>query len=175
MSSFATPTELAAYANTPLDSTRMQSLLDLASGVIRVYARQTISEVLGDTVEFGPTERLTLFLPDDPILNVTSVTVLGDPVTAVTWYRDGRLIGESLWSDGATVVYDHGYEADSDIIAAVKSVCLASASRAFTMNERSSSEVLGATLMETAGYSPEVFLTAGEREILNDLGAVPVG
>jgi hypothetical protein len=153
----------------------MQALLDLASGVIRRYAHQTISEVLGDTVEFGPANHRTLFLPEIPVLNVTSVTVGVTAVTEVVWYRGGQLIGETAWDDGAVVVYDHGWAAGSDTIAAVKAVCLAAASRAFTMNERSASEVLGATLMETAGYAPEVFLTAGERELLNDLGAVPVG
>jgi hypothetical protein len=143
--------------------------------VIRRYANSTISEVLGDTVEFGPAARYTLFLPEVPVLNVTSVTVAAVPVTEVTWYRYGALIGESIWDDGAVVVYDHGWAADSDTIAAVKSVCLAASSRAFTMNERSASEVMGSTLMESAGYSPEVFLTAGERELLNDLSGVPVG
>lgn len=175
MASFATPAELAAYANATLDTSRMQALLDYASGVIRRYANQTISEVLGDTVEFGPQNHATLFLPEVPVLNVTSVTVGLVAVTDIDWYRGGDVVGTEAWEDGAVVVYDHGWASTTDTFAAVKAVCLAAASRAFTMNERSASEVMGSTLMESAGYAPEVFLTGGEKELLHDLGPVPVG
>jgi hypothetical protein len=47
--------------------------------------------------------------------------------------------------------------------------------RALSLNERSASEALGSTLMESAGYSPELFLTPGEQMRLADFGMVLVG
>lgn len=174
----ATPAELVAFAETSLDTPRMELLLQLASGVVRRFTGQTLSEVLGDQVEYGPTDRLALFLPERPVLAVSAITVDGDAFTDFDWTRWGTLtrVDAGAWASGPIVVtYDHGYAADSDEMDAIRSVVLAAASRAFTLNERSASEALGSTVLESAGYSPEVFLTPGEKSLLWDLGAVPVG
>lgn len=176
MASFATPAELAAFANATLDTPRMQALLDLASGVIRQFTGQTLSQVLGDQVEFGPRSSTILQLPEVPVTAVSDISVLTVTTTAYEWGRWGLIVGDDFWTDGAVVTYDHGYAAASEELESVKAVCMASASRAFTMNERSASEALGSTLMESAGYSPEVFLTPGERDtLMNLISVVTVG
>jgi hypothetical protein len=168
---------MVLYAETTLDTERMTLLLDLASGVIRRFTGQHLDLVEGDQVEFGPTTRTTLFLPERPVNAISEVTVDAVATDDFDWTRWGTIenVPSGEWSAGAIVTYDHGYEPDSDELSAVKAVCLGMATRAFTLNERSASEALGPTLMESAGYAPEVFLTPGEKSILWDLGAVPVG
>ena len=79
------------------------------------------------------------------------------------------------WVYGATVTYTHGYAEMSDEFGVIRTICIEAASRAYTLNERSASEAMGSTLMESAGYSPEVFLTEGEKRALADLGKVGIG
>ena len=67
------------------------------------------------------------------------------------------------------MTYSHGYAETDPEFGVFRSICIESASRAFTLNERSASEAMGSTLMESAGYSPEVFLTQGEKEMLRSI------
>jgi hypothetical protein len=166
---------MALASNLALDTPRMQALLDLASGRIRQFTNQTLSVVLGDQVEFGPRFSTLLVLPQVPVLAVSSITVDAVAVTDFNWFRWGNVFGTTDWTEGAIVTYDHGYLTTSDEYALVKGICIASATRAFTMNERSASEAFGSTLMETAGYSPEIFLTPGEQADLRDFDVVAVG
>jgi hypothetical protein len=182
---FATAGELSQLiGNTePTDLARMQLFLNLASALIRGYTEQELSTVTGDVVVFEPTWSQTLYLPERPVTAVTSVTV---KAVATTEYRlvDERKIVRGLdpnvltnldWSYGATVTYTHGYDETTEVYKRLKTICLESASRAYTLNERSASEAMGATLMESAGYAPEVFLTMGEKIELDQFKPVAVG
>jgi hypothetical protein len=182
---FATAGELSQLiGNTePTDLARMQLFLDLASAEIRRYTGQTLSTVAGDVIILPALERTTLVLPERPVTAITTV-VAGSvtvPSTDYWFTRAGLLhsgtiaVEGTFWSLGATVTYDHGYAETTDEYKAIKAVCLESASRAYTLNERSASEAIGATLMESAGYAPEVFLTLGEKMSLADFGKVLVG
>lgn len=179
---FSSAQDFAQYMGMtlPTDLARMQMLLDLASAAVRRYCGQTLSPVDNDVVILEPIERDTLILPERPVTAVSSVLINTIPSVPTTNYRFTRagLIHElsgAFWSDGATVTYNHGYTESTDEYKAIKSVCLSAASRAYTLNERSASEFLGSTLAESAGYSPEVFLTPGEKMQLADFGKVAVG
>ena len=179
--SFATASEFSQYiGNTePTDLARMQGFLASASAVIRKYTGQTLSQVVGDVVTIQPMYSLTtgqafplpgaaygqvILLPQRP---VTAVSIVANSVsvTAFVFTSSGivsRTDGNG-WPYGATVTYTHGFDELSDEYAAIKNICLEAASRAYTLNERSASEAMGSTLMESAGYAPEVFLTEGEK------------
>lgn len=176
---FATAQDFAQFMGVPLpdDLARMQSHLELSSAVIRRFCGQTLSTVALDVVVLEPIERDTLVLPERPVTAVSGVVVLSVPNTNFRFTRAGLVIEKSglFWSDGATVTYDHGYAEETEEYKAIKAICLESASRAFTLNERSASEALGDTVMESAGFSPEVFLTPGEKMLLADFGKVAVG
>jgi len=183
---FATAGELSQLiGNTePTDLSRMQLFLDLASAEIRRYTAQTLSTVAADVVILPALERTTLILPERPVTAITTVVAGGVTLSSATdyWFtRAGLLhagtiaVEGTFWSSGATVTYDHGYAETTDEYKALKAVCLESASRAYTLNERSASEAMGSTLMESAGYAPEVFLTLGEKMSLADFGKVLVG
>lgn len=179
MGPFATAQEFAQYLGmgVPDDLARMQQHLELASGLIRRWCDQTLSEVTNDVIEFSAWDGTTLILPERPVTAVSSVVVSNVPFTEYRFTRAGLLVTTdgSWWSDGATVTYDHGYAQSDPSYLAIRSVCLDVASRSYTLNERSSSEAMGSTIMESAGYSPETFLTTGEKMTLADLGKVGVG
>jgi hypothetical protein len=182
---FATAGELSQLiGNTePTDLARMQWFLNLASAMIRGYTEQELSTVTGDVVVFEPTWSQTLYLPERPVTAVTTVTV---KAVATTEYRvvderkivrglDPNVLTSLTWQYGATVTYNHGYDESTEAYKRLKTICLEAASRAYTLNERSASEAMGSTLMESAGYAPEVFLTMGEKMELDQFRPVAVG
>jgi hypothetical protein len=182
---FATAGELSQLiGNTePTDLARMQLFLNLASALIRGYTEQELSTVAGEVVVFEPTWSQTLYLPERPATAVSSVTVKA--VSDTNWRlvderklirgSDPNVLTSADWSYGATVTYSHGYDEATEAYKRLKVICLESASRAYTLNERSASEAMGSTLMESAGYAPEVFLTMGEKMELDQFRPVAVG
>jgi len=182
---FATAGELSQLIGNPepTDLARMQLFLNLASSLIRGYTEQELSAVTADVVVFEPTWDTALYLPERP---VTAVTGVSSNNVAITDYRlvDERKLFRGLnpnvttsadWSLGATVTYNHGYDEATEAYKQLKTICLEAASRAYTLNERSASEAMGSTLMESAGYAPEVFLTMGEKIELDQFRPVRVG
>lgn len=181
---FATAAELAEFTgmSLPTDLARLQSLLASASAAIRRYCDQTLSTVTADVVTLESTDQNFLILPERPVTFITSVVVDGTPTTAYYFTRAGIIRSGSVsaptdasWTRGAVVTYNHGYAETDKEFAAIRTVCIQAATRAFTLNERSASEAMGSTLMESAGYAPEVFLTQGEKWALRDFAPVGVG
>jgi hypothetical protein len=181
---FATATEFCEFTGIamPSDLARLQSHLDLASAMIRGFCAQMLSEVADEQVTLPSVKGTALILPERPVTAISSVLVNSAPVTDYWFTRAGVLYRGSVsgivgvdWSYGATVTYTHGYAESDREFAVLRSVCIDVAARAFTMNERSASEAMGSTLMESAGYAPETFLTTGEKMSLADFGKVGVG
>lgn len=178
---FATATELGLLTGLTglTDLSRQQYLLELASGMIRSYCHQELSPVVGDVITLYPRASSLLTLPERPVTAVSAVTVNG--VATTDFYivprgiRSGTVASPgSPWTSGATVTYSHGYAETTEEYKAIKSVCLSMVARAFTMNRNGASEALGNTVMETAGYGPEIFLTPGEKETLKRFKRGPV-
>jgi hypothetical protein len=128
MAALATVDDLVAvvgreFADTEL--TRVQRLLELASGLVRGECGQTLSAVTADTVTLPGTWEADLLLPEFPVTAVASVTIDSQPVDPAdyAWNSYGTLYRAcSTWGgpDAAvTVVYDHGYTAVPDDIVAV--------------------------------------------------------
>ncbi|MCA1218696.1 hypothetical protein [Streptomyces sp. 8L] len=105
----ATPADLAAFTQRDdIPEASATLALQVASGVVRRYTRQTITRVTGDSVDLAP-RMGPLVLPQRPVVAVTSVTVDGTLLTDWT-LRGNQLHRAAGWSEWATVVYDHGYE-----------------------------------------------------------------
>lgn len=165
----------------PTDLARMQQLLASASAAIRRYAGQTLSSVAQDIVSLNPVADDTLLLPERPVTAVSGVVIGAIPVSGTNYRVDGPrgflIRTDWRWWNGSetpasmnpvyTVTYDHGYLEDSDEYVTIKTICMEAAGRAYTLNERSASETIDSTVMESAGYAPEVFLTMGEKMQLN--------
>jgi hypothetical protein len=191
--SFASASDLALYTGIagPTDLARWQQVLAQASALVRGVAGQVLAEIAADVVvvhpEYdattgrrNPAPRATgdvIYLPERPVTDVSSVVVQGVPFTAYTWNAEGVLQRTELavWAHPATITYDHGYPESSEEYADIRTIVMEAAARALTLNERSASEAMGSTLMETAGYAPEVFLTEGERSRILRFALVGVG
>lgn len=176
---FATAGELAQFLGLPepSDLSRYQQHIAAASALVRRYCAQVLSPVSGDQVTLAATGTVNLFLPERP---VTAASVLEGttPVTGFTLMgSSGRLLRTDgkTWDATTTVTYDHGYAESSPEYDAIKTVVLQVASRTITLNERSASEAMGNTIMDSAGYAPETFLTRSEMWQLGAFGQVAVG
>jgi hypothetical protein len=179
--SFATAAELAMLigSSDQDDLSREQLLLAMASGMVRAYCHQELSPVVDDVVTVYPTVSTLLTLPERPVTAVSQVLV--DGVATTNYYvrprgiRSGTVASPgSAWLSGATVTYSHGYAETTAEYKTIKSVCLSMASRAFTMNQNGASLALGSSVLETAGFGPEIFLTPGEKETLRRFKRGPV-
>lgn len=163
----------------PSDLTRLQRLLQAASDLIRAECAQELSFHAADVVSLPEISRTTIVLPERPVTAISLVVVDGvtKPNTEYSFEASGIVtdVNDVDWSSGATVTYDHGYVETDWEFGVFRTICIQAAARAFTLNERSASEALGSTLMETAGYSPEVFLTPGEKLSVAEFGKVLIG
>lgn len=129
MPAFATTDDLAARLGVELtaeEATRAQTLLELASGLIRRETGQTIHRVAGDTLVRRGTHTGRLRLPQRPVVSVASVAIDGQAVDPAVWYVEGdELVRRSRGWGGPgtelTVVYTHGFDPVPD---EVRAVCL---------------------------------------------------
>jgi hypothetical protein len=178
---FATAGELSQLiGNTePPDLSRMQLFLDLASAEIRGYTDQTLSEVDGDVVTVYPRASTLLTLPQRPVTAVSSVLVGG--VATTDYYivprglRSGTVASPgAAWLSGATVTYSHGYAETTEQYKQIKKICLEAASNAYNLIQNGASQAMGATVMESAGYAPAIFLTQSQKMALDRFKRGPV-
>lgn len=187
-SPFATEAELEAYTGTSVATDRARLLLDMASGAIRAYTNQTISQATTTAVMPGNHSE-KLVLPERPVTSVTSVTIGATSLAADTdyvWdgahtlYRGSRVDGVlsvngpdyliNGWGDwggpGAqvTVVYTHGFAV---IPNDVKGVCLALAARSLQSPDGVNSETVGSYSVSYSRTGGAVSLLDEERRLLD--------
>lgn len=188
MTAFATEAELEAYTGTSIDSTRATLLLDLATGAIRAYTGQTLSQVSGDVVTLPGTFDNALVLPERPVTAVTTVVVNdltlavnGDYVwpgsdvllrgsriaTPVVNGPDWLLGGFGDWggpSAEVVVTYTHGF---ATIPSDIKGVCLALAARSLTSPDGVNSETVGSYSVSYSRTGGAVSLLSEEKALLD--------
>ncbi len=187
-SPFATEAELEAYTGTSIATDRARLLLDMASGAIRAYTNQTISQVTTTAVMPGNhSEKLEL--PERPVTAVTTV-LIGDTTIPVdtdyvwdgahTLYRGTKVDGVlsvngpdyliNGWGDWGgpaakvTVTYTHGF---AIIPNDVKGVCLALAARSLQSPDGVNSESVGSYSVSYSRTGGAVSLLTEEKALLN--------
>jgi len=178
---FATATELAEWTGLPLppDLSRLQALLNSASGIIRAHCYQTLSVVVDDVFTAYPTVSSFLSLPERPVTAVDTVTVNGVATTAYyivpRGIRSGTLQAPgAAWTSGATVTYTHGYPEGSEAFETFRSVCIEMAKRAYTADEKGQALFLEGIPAETVGFPTSLFLTPSNRDALRPYIRGPV-
>lgn len=178
---FATATEVCEVTGLPIptDLSRLQSLCNGASAVIRAYCNQTLSQVTGDVLTVYPTSSTFLSLPERPVTAVSSVLVNG--VATTSYYivprglRSGTIASPgSAWTSGATVTYSHGHAETSDAFKAIQAVCIEMVKRAYTADESGQAITHGNIPMETLGFPTTLFLTQDNRQTLDPFKRGPV-
>lgn len=186
---FATNTELEDWLGYSLDASetdRATLFVEVATGTIQAYTRQTISEVSADAIELRGTWEHVLELPERPVTAVTSVTVDGVAQTVTDDYlvvrnelrrpnaeyhnwqmpsNDFYPFTKTGWGGPSAVVavtYTHGFATIPD---EVKGMCLSLAARAFTNPEMAAMRIVDA---QTFQYGQRhLDLTNGEKTILS--------
>jgi hypothetical protein len=135
MAALADVSELAAFLQQAIadDDASAALYLNLASGRVRDYVGQTISQVADDVVYLDPVGPLVVFLPELPITEVSLVEALVDgawttmdPATYSVSLKTGAVAAtDGLWPSAPSswrVTYTHGFEVIPD---GVKGVVLA--------------------------------------------------
>lgn len=144
MPAFATLDDLNAVLGETIDETRGELALDLASGAIRSWTRQTLDLVEDDTLTVPGSWDTNLTLPERPVVDITSVTVDAEELEADSWRLDGdALYRLSRWGGPdvtVEVVYTHGYEIIPDDI---RGFCLRLAARWLTNPQGLRTESIG--------------------------------
>lgn len=179
--SFATPEELAVWTATEVEEQRYQLLLDLATGLIKDWAGQTIERATSTAALRGDWSA-RLVLPERPAVSVESVTVAGVELAEdVDWRFDGI---DSLWrgprtehldgpdlvpgghwggpSNTVLVEYVHGFDPVPD---SVRGINLAAAARALANPDGVTSESVDG-YSQTFAREKGVVLTGDELEAL---------
>ncbi|MEQ9337809.1 MAG: hypothetical protein RJQ03_11520, partial [Miltoncostaeaceae bacterium] len=149
------------------EQTRAQTLLDMATGLIRSEARQTISLVEDDVLTRTGSPGALLRLPQRPVVPVASITLDGEALAADTWYRVGDELVRTRGHWGQpqqelVITYDHGYD---PVPQEVRVICLEAVVRVWVNPGSVSQEGYGS---EQVSY-PDAYgllLLASEREVL---------
>lgn len=116
----ATVAQLNAAAQREVPADVAEFALAVASAKVRTYTRQTISLVVDDAVDLGPTYSDELRLPQRPVLSVSSIEVDGVVLDSGSYrLRGDVLVSRCGWSAGAVVTYTHGWDPIPDDVAGV--------------------------------------------------------
>jgi hypothetical protein len=160
----ATPSDLASYIQSDLDTATATLALEVATGWIKDALGQNVLLVTNDTVVLDGGER-TLYLPERPVVSVGAVTAVDrygiaeTPVLDIDYrirgYRLVRAGYRSTWPEQVTVTYTHGY-ASGNIPQGIRGVCLAAASRLYQNPEGLRSETVGGVSWTTAGAATDI-------------------
>lgn len=144
---------------------RAEQTLELASGVVEAYCGRTFTRTTADvTVDADPTGR-TLVL-DNPPVDVTSITLDGEPVTGYTVYADAGVVVlpyRRSWGR-VQVTYSHGVDGAP---AAVKAVVLAVAGRMILNPDGAAQKSLGDASVSYGGSSTGPALSDLEKDALS--------
>lgn len=173
----ATPSDLASYIQSDLDTATATLALETATGWIQREVGHRVLEVTNDTVTLDGGER-TVYLPARPVASVGTVTTTdryGTVESAVLdvdyRIRDYRLIRAGwrcVWPEAVTVVYTHGYGTGA-IPQVIRGVCLSVASRVYSNPDGIRQETVGGVSFtyNTPLYNTGVYLSEQERADLS--------
>lgn len=134
-------------------------------GAIQGEARQTLVLVVDDVFE-ADADGFEMWLPERPVVSVTSITVTGAILasTAYSWRQDGRVrfVNAGYCDQPVTFVYSHGFD---PLPADIRSIALNAAARAF-YNPEGSIAPADSSAGFTAGRTLAGFLTDEEKKLL---------
>lgn len=118
----ATPEQLASFLQSDLDAATADVVLDAATSIVQAAARQRLVLVEDDEITLIGTTDSWLFLPERPVVEVTSIELDGEALTvgddlkeylgeaARLWRWCGW--AECAWRPSTVVItYSHGYAA----------------------------------------------------------------
>lgn len=144
MTAFASLDDLNAILGQSIDETLGELVLDLASGAIRSWTRQSFDYVEDDTISVSGNWDTILVLPERPVAAITSISVDAEELDTDSWRLDGDVLYRTARWGGpkvtVEVVYTHGYEILPDDI---RGFCLRLAARWLTNPQGLRTESIG--------------------------------
>lgn len=165
MANFATVADIEAFLQVEItDADQIASAnraLTEATAAIKNYCHQELEYLADDDITIDSVGGSRVFLPELPVLEVTTVVEDGETLTEDDDYKLGqhgilhRQPDGQKWTSGIqviTVIYSHGYSIiPDDIIAA----CVRAASRAFQAGLRAAEDeaTLGVQAKSLGDYS----------------------
>jgi len=196
MADFAAVADIEAFLQlsitTPAQIASAEMALRDATAAIRNYCRQFLERVTGETITLDSSGGVRLFLPELPVLSVSSVVEDGETLIIDDDYKLGQhgILHRiaTTWTAGiqiVTITYSHGYTIIPDDIMAV---CVRAASRAYQAGLKAAdsagipgiaskslgdfsvsfqSEAGGGTSEGVLGASAARLLLLSEKDILN--------
>lgn len=184
MADLATPDDVVARLGrdlTSVEAAKVAALLTDASASVRNYTHQTISQVVGDTVQVS-VRNGKLRLPQRPVTAVTSVNNLGALPLYYQWLGNDTIamgptgINAFGWEPfrnpvgTVQVVYTHGYSTiPDDIIGVVCSIVLRALGREPTDAGITSESIQGYSYsLGSTGAAGAFGLLQGEKDILEN-------
>ena len=180
----ATPSDLASYVQSDLDTATATLALEVVTGWIQSELGQRVVRVTDETVLLDGCDRV-LYLPQRPVVSVGAVSTLDkwgvtyNPVLNTEYrVRGYRLIWSGygrVWPEQVTVTYTHGY-LTPDVPQGIRGVCLSAAARIYQNPDGLRSETVGGVSWTAAGSAVDVGpgLTESERLALADFKTVMV-
>lgn len=200
---FANSDDLATrlgLALTPEERDRADSLLAIASDLIRDEVKCGQLTLLTETIQLRGTSDESIELPSTPVVSVASVTLDGEPlVEGSDWYLDGNMIvrlpvSRAVILDGLAdaqaafplgtasfgwpeqtleITYTHGY---AEIPGKVRAICMEMVVRAWVNPGSVARETIGdtSTVYDNMRFSPAgLLLTDDEQKSLKRLFGAP--
>lgn len=142
--------------------------IEEASGAIREYCHQYIEYVEDEEIKLDGSGRERLFLPQQPVVDVSSVVEDGETLADGDDYELGangvlyRVGG--VWAAGrrnVVIIYSHGYD---DLPDTVVAVCARAASRGFQagLKSQSNAGVPGVASKQLGDYAVAFTAEGGE-------------
>jgi hypothetical protein len=166
VASLADPSEWSEYArgDAPVNA---QTLLDVASGVVRTYCGWSISEEdVVDGVYDADGSRL-LLLPTLYLTAVHEVLIDGVAVTDFSWSQMGALSRDGRWPAGfrrVMATWGHGY---TDTPAEIKAIVFGLAQRGTTVRPGLRTRTVGAVTYQYADGASGSALDEAEKSVLD--------
>jgi hypothetical protein len=142
---------------------RGTAMLGYASSAIRRYTQQDLEVTAGRQESYaGDAWREIIELTQRPVTAVSAITIDAVAFTDFTWTRWGQITKTdfTVWDTGPILItYDSGFGATSDEMLSVKAICLEVAGRSVG----GAPDTFGRDVEELRGFTPQIFLTQGEK------------
>lgn len=180
----ATPSDLASYMQSDLDTATATLALETATGWIQREVGHRVLEVTNETITLDGGDH-TIYLPGRPVTAVGAVATtdnygtVENPVLNIDYrVRGYRLIRSgyrTVWPEKVDVVYSYGYNSAS-VPQVIRGICLSAAARVYSNPSGVKQETVGAVTMiyNTPLYVSGMYLTEQERADLAAYKAVSV-
>jgi hypothetical protein len=151
----------------------LDTLVEVASGVVRNYCEWSISEETVTARVFDADGSRLLLLPTLHLTDVDEVLIDGTEVTDFSWSEMGALCRQGRWPVGfrrVTVTFTHGY---AEVPAEIQAIVFGLAQRGATVTPGLRTRTVGAVTYQYADGASGSALDVAEKSVLDRYALPP--